>query len=357
MATSTKAVLALALSEYKQLLDKYASLLQLSNAPEEEEAQRRRRIVAVLQLKSEPEWEMMLNMDDHTFVHRFHVTKPQFEYLAAKLRDNGLEKQHSHGLPAVPAMKKVLMFLWFMANQDSFRQISQRFDVSQSSAHRVVLQVLNIMSTIGTAFVSWPNADEKAASAAAFRRLCGIKGVIGAIDGCHIRIQRPPRRGGDYMNHKSFYSVLLQGIVDEKGRFTDIFAGPPGKVCDARMLRASDFYTTWQEKMGGHSLLGDSAYTGHAFPFVISPKCEEAPLTEADEWQNARIHCGRTVVEQAFGRMKCKWRRLRDLQNTRMDAAVMIILAACFLHNMCLGVTEICQEHPGGCPRLADENA
>ncbi|KAM9832236.1 uncharacterized protein ACB057_007849 [Neosynchiropus ocellatus] len=356
MATSTKVVLALALSEYKQLLDKYALFLQLPNTSEEENAQRRRRIVSVLQLKSEPEWEMMLSMDDYSFTRHFRVTKPQFECLARKLRENGLEKQHSHGLPAVPATKKVLIFLWFMANQDSFRQISGRFGVSQSSAHRVIQQALNIMSTIGTSFVSWPNADEKAASAAAFHHLCGIKGVIGAIDGCHIRIQRPPIRGGDYMNHKSRYSVLLQGIVDERGRFIDIFAGPPGKVCDARMLRASDFYAAWQEKMGDHSLLGDSAYTGHAFPFVISPKREEALLTEADQRQNSRINCGRMVVEQAFGRMKCKWRRLRDLQNTRMDTAVMIILAACFLHNMCLGVTEICQEHPDGCPRLADEN-
>lgn len=58
---------------------------------------------------------------------------------------------------------------------------------------------------------------------------------------------------GDYMNRKCFYSILLQGIVDEMGRFIDVFAGPPGKLHDARMLRASNFHTKWQGKMDEYS--------------------------------------------------------------------------------------------------------
>ncbi|KAM3867760.1 uncharacterized protein ACN63O_007456 [Diretmus argenteus] len=209
---------------------------------------------------------------------------------------------------------------------------------------------------MGHTFISWPNAYEKAATAAAFHRICGISGVIGAVDGCHIRVQRPPIKPGDYMNRKSYYSVLLQGIVDERGRFIDIFAGPPGRVHDARMLRLSNFYATWQEKMGEYSLLGDGAYIGQDFPFVITPKRDNGALTEVDQLQNTDISRGRVIVEQAFGRMKCKWRRLRDLQNNRIDTVVMIIMAACFLHNMCIGAGELCQEHPHGCPREGDDN-
>uniref|UniRef100_A0A8C5G485 DDE Tnp4 domain-containing protein n=1 Tax=Gouania willdenowi TaxID=441366 RepID=A0A8C5G485_GOUWI len=295
-------------------------------------------------LRTGTEWEVMLNMDDHTFKQHFRVTKPQFEYLAMKLQHNGFENQNIQGVCPVPVKKKVLMLLWYMANQHSFREMSDKFDVSLSSAHRIILQALSIMSTIGTSFISWPDSSGRAESAAAFQRLCGLAGIIGAIDGCHIRVQRPPIRGGDYMNCKSFYSVLLQGIVDERRRFIDIFAGPPGKVRDARMLKCSDFYAKWQENMGEHSLLGDSAYVGPDFPFVVTPKCDDEALTKTDELQNSRMRCGRAVVDQAFGRMKCRWRRLRDLQNTRIDAVVMIIMAACFLHNMCTdGVSDISQ--------------
>ncbi|KAL2096949.1 hypothetical protein ACEWY4_006156 [Coilia grayii] len=100
---------------------------------------------------------------------------------------------------------------------------------------------------------------EKRMSSAVFQRISGLDRIIGAIDGCHIRLQRPPIRGGDYMNWKCYYFVLLQGIVNDEGRFIDIFAGPPGRVHDARMLRGSAFYDNWQEKMEGYRLLGDSA--------------------------------------------------------------------------------------------------
>lgn len=73
-----------------------------------------------------------------------------------------------------------------------------------------------------------------------------------------------------------------------------------------RMLRTSDFYIVWQEKMGDNSVLGDSAYSGQAFPFVISPKWDDGDLTEAKELQNSRIIRGRAVVDRAFGRMKYK---------------------------------------------------
>lgn len=248
------------------------------------------------------------------------------------------------------------MFLWYMGNQNSFREISDKFNVCRSTAHATITQVLTVMSGIGHRFVSWPRTCEKRMSSTVFQRTSGLDKVIGAIDGCHIRVQRPPIRGGDYINRKGYYSVLLQGIVNDEGRFIDIFAGPPGRVHDARMLRGSTFYEDWQGKMEDYRLLGDSAYVGQAFPFVVTPKRDNGALTDADRHHNSNISRGRVIVEQAFGRMKCKWRRLRDLQNTRMDVVVMIIMAACFLHNFALGPVDGCDEHPEGCPRQEDGN-
>lgn len=307
-------------------------------------------------LKTGTKWEVMPNMDDDAFFHPFKVTKRQFDFLLMVLQQQGLKWQKARGQPTVPVRMKVLMFLWYMANQNGFRDISDKFDVSESTAHKCVLEVLGIFSTLGSSFISWPNTSKKKASSAAFQKLCGLSGIIGVLDGCHIKINRPNTRGGDYMNRQSFYSVLLQGIVDDRGRFIDIFVGPPGKVDDARMLRASNFYADWQDKMGEYRLLGDSAYTGQADPFIVIPKCDDGTLTEDEQLQNSRISSGRVVIDRAFGRMKCKWRRVRDLQNTRLENVVMIIMAACFLHNMCIGDNEKCEEHLQGCPRQADDN-
>ncbi|XP_051254008.1 putative nuclease HARBI1 [Dicentrarchus labrax] len=197
-----------------------------------------------------------------------------------------------------------------------------------------ILQLLTIMSTLGRAFVSWPIGCEKRVSATSFQHTSGLEGAIGAIDGCHIRIQRPPVRGGDYMNRKSYYSVLLQGIVNAEGRFINVFTGIPGRVHEARLLRSSPFFQEWQEMMGEYRLLGDSAYIGQTFPFIITPRRDSGALTNADLLRNDDISRGRVTVGQAFGRMKCKWRRLRDLPNTCIVTVVKIILAACYLHNL-----------------------
>uniref|UniRef100_A0A8C4FA24 DDE Tnp4 domain-containing protein n=1 Tax=Dicentrarchus labrax TaxID=13489 RepID=A0A8C4FA24_DICLA len=307
-------------------------------------------------LKSGTEWQIMLDMDDHTFARHFRIPRTRFEVLQRYLQEGGLRSDHHQGQPPLPIGKKVLMFLWYMANQNCFRGISDKLNVSLSSAHRAILKVLTIMSTLGQAFVSWHTGCEKRVSATSFQHTSGLEGVIGAIDGCHIRIQRPPIRGGDYMNRKSYYSVLLQGIVNAEGRFINVFTGIPGRVHDARLLRSSPFFQEWQEMMGEYRLLGDSAYIGQTFPFILTPQRDNRALTDADLGHNANISRGRVIVEQAFGRMKCNWRRLRDLQNTCIVTVVKIILAACYLHNFAQDALIGCEEHPCGCPREEDGN-
>ncbi|KAJ8372929.1 hypothetical protein AAFF_G00275790 [Aldrovandia affinis] len=105
-----------------------------------------------------------------------------------------------------------------------------------------------------------------------------------------------------------------------------------------------------------YMLLGDSAYISRDHTFIVTPKRDNGALTLQDQQRNTNICRGRVVVEQAFGRVKCKWRRMRDLQNTRLDVVVMLIMSACMLHNLCTGPADMCQEHPAGCPRHEDEN-
>lgn len=294
--------------------------------------------------------EETLNVDPSAFTRHFRLSRSQFFHLLLQLQVGGL----SGGRLSVT--KKVLMFLWFMAHQGDVAELTHKFHVSPPTAHGVVSEVLRVLSTMGRTFVSWPGEGQRASSAAAFHRLCGLSGVIGAIDGCHVRLRRPAVRGGDYINHRSFHSILLQAVVDERGRITDVFAGPPGRVRDERMLRESTFYAAWREKMGGYRLLGDAAYAGEDFPFIVSTKAGDGGLTEAEQRQNARIRRGWGVVERAFGRLKCRWRRLRDLRSARLDQAVMVVLAACFLHNLSDGTSDTCADHPQGCPRLDDDN-
>ena len=77
--------------------------------------------------------------------------------------------------------------------------------------------------------MKWPNNDEKQEIMSNFEDISGFTGVIGAIDGTQIYPHSPPppgKKGANYVNRKSFHSIILQ-------------AGWPGRVNDARVFRNS----------------------------------------------------------------------------------------------------------------------
>ena len=299
---------------------------------------------------------LLLEMDDRTFKRHLRLTRQQFDVLNEKLGELGMSEtgMEKGGRKRIPLEHKTLMFLWYMANTNSFREIGDKFNVCEAAAHCTINTALEKVCEISPQYICWPDDGEKMNSVGVFNRKCRQNGVIGAIDGCHIRIQRPPERGIDYINRKTYYSVLLQGICNDEGRFIDIFTGIPGRVHDCRMLRCSDFFAHWQEKMGEYKLLGDSAYDCQDFPFIIATK-RGNNLSNDDIAKRELISKGRVIIENTFGRLKCRFRRLRDVQNVKLLIIVRVIIAACTLHNMCMDL-DFCDEHACNCPRLNDDN-
>lgn len=42
---------------------------------------------------------------------------------------------------------------------------------------------------------------------------------VGAIDGCHLPIIGPDEFAADYYNRKGWHSIILQAVVDFRGRY------------------------------------------------------------------------------------------------------------------------------------------
>lgn len=72
----------------------------------------------------------------------------------------------------------------------------------------------------------------------------------GAIDGSHIRINKPGEDPDSYINRKQYFSIHLQGTVDHRMRFLDVFIGYPGSVHDARVLKNSPLRNDLHELCG-----------------------------------------------------------------------------------------------------------
>ena len=95
--------------------------------------------------------------------------------------------------------------------------------------------------------------------------------------------------------------------------------GWPGKTHDARMFANSSVYTdmisgelfpNWTRRIGGVNvpliILGDPAYP--LLPWLIKPYIENSSSTPEQHTFNYRQSRARMVVENAFGRLKGRWR-------------------------------------------------
>lgn len=113
--------------------------------------------------------------------------------------------------------------------------------------------------------IRWPQGHDIVMTIESFRSKQGIPNVLGAIDGTHIRIEKPAAFEQDYCNRKKFFSISLQIVADANMRITNVHCGEPGSLHDARIFRRSELYHAANADNGvlfpkDTFSLGDSAY-------------------------------------------------------------------------------------------------
>ncbi|XP_050337927.1 uncharacterized protein LOC126764177 [Bactrocera neohumeralis] len=159
--------------------------------------------------------------------------------------------------------------------------------------------------------------------------------VLGCVDGMHVRIQQPKTDSISYYNRKGQYSVVEQAIADSKMRFTDVFAGYPGRCHDASIWRNSPIRQAIINKTlkisPQYHLLGDGAYPLETFLMV--PYKDNGYLTQEQKRFNYVLSSTRVIIEQAFGILKKKFRILNYLEIQNLILAKHIIMACMVLHN------------------------
>ncbi|XP_065196198.1 putative nuclease HARBI1 [Sycon ciliatum] len=142
-----------------------------------------------------------------------------------------------------------------------------------------------------------------------------------------------------YRNRLSYYSIVLQAVSDADMIFTNCFAGYPGSVHDARVLRNS----TLALEVANHQnvlfplqtyIIGDSAYPLHQWLMV--PVKQHGPGPTQTQMTYNDVHAStRKVVERAFPLLRCRWRKLQFVDLDIPEDYPKLIIACCVLHNVC----------------------
>ncbi|XP_018566981.1 putative nuclease HARBI1 [Anoplophora glabripennis] len=273
--------------------------------------------------------------DDQDFQNHFRVNRKCIDVLVDTIR---AEHITIAGRPTqYPIKDAILLTIWTLANQESFRGIADRFGVSRSQAWRIVLLVVKKLYDNADKFISWLQGDKALATIEEFKNLRQgyvFPNVIGCVDGSHINIPAPSH-DNSYYNRKGTHSILLQGVCNAKKEFIDVSCGWPGSMHDARMWQESPLY----EKLSSFNfipanshLLGDSAYPIKTF--IMVPFKDNGHLTQRQRNYNMCLSKTRVVIEQAFGMLKGCWRRLKFLNMYRLQNMKYMIICACILHNI-----------------------
>ncbi|XP_036410905.1 protein ANTAGONIST OF LIKE HETEROCHROMATIN PROTEIN 1-like [Megalops cyprinoides] len=293
-------------------------------------------------------WErvVMKEYQPRDWLEKFRMSKDTFFFLCNKLKPR-LTRQDTHFRLALPLEKRVAVALWRLATNVEYRTISTLFGVGRSTVCKCVRDVCHaIVSLLKPLYLQQPSEQEMEDTARLFNTRWGFPHCIGAIDSLHIAIIAPSNNTADYWNSAGWLSVVLQGVVNGLGQFWDVCAGFPGSTEDVTILQNSTLWATASE--GGLSpqpprsfmgrplrylLLGDAAYPLQSW--LLKCYSDSGQLTPRQQAFNYRLSRARSVIENAFLRLKARWQCLHKRNDCSLDLLPTMILACCILHNVC----------------------
>ncbi|XP_036336157.1 protein ALP1-like [Rhagoletis pomonella] len=285
-------------------------------------------------------WTLQQPENDECYIEAFRMSKKSFLLLCEKLECFLKNDCVPCITPPLAIEKQVAICLYKLASCGEYRVIGDVFGVHKSTVHKYFHLVVNALIQLKTEFIKFPQVGDALLIASEFEKKSHIPNIIGAIDGTHIPILPPSQGYLDYINRKGWPSIVMQGVVDSNYMFTDVSVKLPGSTHDATVFKESGLFKNSSTLIPRHTklingvetplfLIGDPAYP--LLPWLIKPYT--GSLNAAEESFNCHLSSARIVVENAFGRLKGRWRCLTKRIDVNPTFVPQVVLACAILHN------------------------
>jgi len=166
-----------------------------------------------------------------------------------------------------------------------------------------------------------------------FRAQYGIP-CCGIVDGIHFEIETSAY---DYLNHKSYSSILAIATINYDGTFSFLATGFPGCFNDSGALNR-----TWLWRFGIHLLqreddflIGDSIFPLRRNLVTLSDWSDYGELTRTQKNLQKALSKTRSRIERSFGQMLKRFPLLhKNLRVQTAKAANQHIMVSAILHNV-----------------------
>ena len=282
------------------------------------------------------------------------MSRKTFNTICTELRPF-IERDVSRFRQPVCIRTRVAVTLWRLATNIEYRTIAELFGLGRSTVCEIVIDTCDaIAGHLAPRHIYIPQNESLKEVVDGFEWRWGFPQAAGAIDGTHIPILKPHHSAADYYCRKGYYSLLMQALVDYRGIFMNVYIGWPGKTHDARVFANSSVYAdmindrlfpNWTRQIEGIDvplvILGDPAYP--LLPWLMKPYLETPSSTQEERAYNYYQSRARMVVENAFGRLKGRWRCLMKRFDCDLTNVPNVVLSCVVLHNMCERAGDSCE--------------
>ena len=178
-----------------------------------------------------------------------------------------------------------------------------------------------------------------------FRKSWNFPHVLGAVDGKHVAIKKPPGSGSYFFNYKKFFSIVLMAVADANYIVADV--GVNGRVSDGDVISHTDFGRMMDklaipppEKLCNDDVIpmpfvfvGDEAFslTENFMKPYPGRGAEEDDLYNEKCIFNYRLSRARRVMENAFGILVSRFGVFQRQMLLSPEKAQTVTLACCYL--------------------------
>lgn len=187
--------------------------------------------------------------------------------------------------------------------------------------------------------------EEWVSTSEGFKSTWNFPNCIGAIDGKHIAIKKPPGSGSYYFNYKKFFSIVLMAVVNANYEFLMADVGVNGRVSNGGVIAVTEFGQRLADSTLNLPEPQAIVPNGNRMPFVfvaddafamsenlLKPYGGER-LDHNQQVFNYRLSRARRVSENAFGILSTRFGIFRSPIQLAPDKAATVTLTCCYLHN------------------------